>query len=95
MRLFGPTDSLVSLLPPSLNASGRAGSVVSLHLPPVPIQAGRQIRIHLSPFVSFICLPLFHGHACSFQAQKGVFERARALDQSTDSILRTRECPSE
>ena len=52
-------------------------------------------RVHLSPFVSFLLSPsldawhgslvirgVFRGHACVFEAQKRVFERARALDQA-------------
>ena len=32
---------------------------------------------------------VFRGQACVFEAQKRVFERARALDQATGSMLRT------
>ena len=88
-RLSGWTDSFVSQLGCLARLSGRTSSFVSLCLP-------------LSPFVSFLLSPsldawhgslvirgVFHGHACVFEAQKRVFERARALDQATGSMLRT------
>ena len=37
---------------------------------------------------SLVIRGVFRGHACVFEAQKRVFERARALDQATGSMLR-------
>ena len=75
-------DSFVSQLGCLARLSGRTGSFVSLF-------SFFLLSLSLDAWHgSLVIRGVFRGHACVFEAQKRVFERARALDQATGSMLR-------